>query len=431
MQNTNAGIFKDFRHNFAVNMVDGSFFGFGMGLASTVSVLPLFLATLTDSTTLIGLIASVHLIGWQLPQLFMAKRVAQRRRFLPMVLWMTIQERWPFLGLAAVAMLTGSMPAGVALLLVYFFYGWHSIGAGLTAPAWQSMVGKIMPVKFRGTFYGMQSAGFSLFGALGALIAGWLIENVAYPVNFALAFVLTVVMMSISWVFLALTREPESAPITPDIHGGSLWLHLRSILGRDINFRWFLLARASMLFTLIGMNFYTIFAVRRYELNAEIIGLMTGVLMISQTVVNPIAGWLGDRIGHRMMFIASALAFLVANSIAMTATDPNWLYLVFALAGAGNSVFFTSMLTLTLTFGKEHERPYYIGLGNTLLAPITLGTPLLGGLIVDVVSYEAMFGLTIAAAIFTVLVLVLRVRDEKQHHEPRPSAELAPVGKEG
>lgn len=422
-----ADLLKHFRHNFTVNVLDGAFFGFGMGLTSTVAVLPLFLATLTDSTTLIGLIASIHLIGWQLPQLFMAKRVTRRRRYIPMVLWLTIQERWPFLGLAAVALLTPSLPPLVTVLLVYFFYGWHSVGAGITAPAWQSMIGKIMPVRWRGTFYGTQSGAFNFLGALGALISGWMIAHVAYPVNFAIIFALAAVMMTISWVFLALTREPEHAPLPASTAQDSMWRHIRGILGKDANFRWFLVARSLMQLTLIGMNFYTLYALRIFELGPEIIGVLTSVLLIAQTISNPIVGWIGDRIGHRLMLVFGAAAFLAGNTLAITTQDANLLYLVFALAGIGNTVFFTSMLTLTLNFGQDHNRAYYIGLGNTLIAPITLVTPLLGGMLVDAFGFGAMFGLTIAAALVTVVVLLFFLRDQHEDRTPPIGAEPAPA----
>ena len=54
------------RHNTAVNIADGSLFGFGiMGLASYVTIVPLFLSYLTESTALIGFVATLFYMGWQ------------------------------------------------------------------------------------------------------------------------------------------------------------------------------------------------------------------------------------------------------------------------------------------------------------------------------------------------------------------------------
>jgi ribose/xylose/arabinose/galactoside ABC-type transport system permease subunit len=99
----NTEISKHFRHNLVVNVLDAGLFGFGLGFASFVTILPLFVSTLTDSAILIGLVPAIHQVGWQLPQLFIARRVARLTRYKPMVIRMTLHERLPFLGLAAVA----------------------------------------------------------------------------------------------------------------------------------------------------------------------------------------------------------------------------------------------------------------------------------------------------------------------------------------
>ena len=65
---------KTTRFNFSVNVIDAGFFGFGyLGLASLVTVIPLFLNVLGASKALIGLAGSLHDIGWQVPQLLSRK----------------------------------------------------------------------------------------------------------------------------------------------------------------------------------------------------------------------------------------------------------------------------------------------------------------------------------------------------------------------
>src|SRR5574338_1246114 len=95
---------KNLKLNYTVNILDGAFFGFGIGFASFSTVIPLFVATMTDSAILIGLISAVHVMGWQIPQLLTAQHVSRLARYKPMVMWMTIHERIPFIGLALVAL---------------------------------------------------------------------------------------------------------------------------------------------------------------------------------------------------------------------------------------------------------------------------------------------------------------------------------------
>ena len=91
---------KHLRHNILVNLLDGGFFGLGWGFGSIGTILPLFVSRMTDSAILIGIIPAIHAVAWQFPQLFMAKPVSRLRRYKPMVMVLTINERVPYLGLA-------------------------------------------------------------------------------------------------------------------------------------------------------------------------------------------------------------------------------------------------------------------------------------------------------------------------------------------
>lgn len=188
---------KNFRFNFTVSVLDGSFFGLGLGFVSYVTILPLFVSQMTDSALLIGLIASLRGMGWQLPQLFTVNRVAQLRRYKPMALFMTIQERWTLLGLAVVAWFLPGMNNSLALTLTFVLLIWNSLGAGLTAVPWQAMIGKIVPADRRGTFFGTQAAGANLTSSISAVAAGLILEGVVAPANFALCFVLGFAAMAV------------------------------------------------------------------------------------------------------------------------------------------------------------------------------------------------------------------------------------------
>src|SRR5690606_35451751 len=102
--------------------------------------IPLFLNSLGASEILIGLVGSIHMIGWQIPQLFTAARVARLSRFKPMVMLMTIHERWPFFGLAVVALMMNTANPQLITALTFLMLIIYSIGSGLAATAWQSMI---------------------------------------------------------------------------------------------------------------------------------------------------------------------------------------------------------------------------------------------------------------------------------------------------
>jgi MFS family permease len=288
-------IHKHLRHNFFVGVIDGSYFGLGLGLASSVTVLPLFVSTLTDETTLIGLIAAIQAIGWQLPQLFTAVRVSRLPRYKPMAVMMSFHERWPFFGLAVVAFMLPTLGPQLTLLFAYLLLICQALGGGFTATAWQSMTGKIIPPNRRGTFWGMQAAGVSLLQALGAILAGMILVALPSPIDFALCFLISGISMLISWIALARTREPESEPGNVGVTSRMVWGSMFAILRRDRDFRWFIAARALAQITSMALAFYTIYGVRRFGMDEQTAGIMTAVLMLAQMTANPIIGWAGDR----------------------------------------------------------------------------------------------------------------------------------------
>ncbi len=421
-----ADIQKNVRFNFTVNVLDGAFFGLGLGFASYVTVIPLFVSTLTDSSVLIGLIAAMHLIGWQLPQLLTANRVASLRRYKPMTLLMTLNERLPFFALALVALSVNTLGRGWALVLTFLFVIWQANGGGLTGTAWQSMIAKIMPQNIRGTFYGAQSAAANLLSSGGAIVAGLILSAGNAPQNFALCFLLAGIVMMMSYFSLASTREPEAPPARATSRSTrEFWQGLREILRKDSNFRLFIVARSFAQIASVGTAFYTVYAVRTFGMDAGTAGIMTGVLALAQTVSNPVFGWLGDHHSHRVMFAIGVLLAGGGAALALVAPSMEWFYGVFALAGFAGGGLWTTAMALTVEFGTDEERPYYIGLANTLTAPATILAPLIGGWLADAIGYEVTFGAAALSGLLTVLLIAV-MREPRQHYSEPLIAAAAP-----
>jgi len=108
-----------------------------------------------------------------------------------------------------------------------------------------------------------------------------------------------------------------------------------------------------------------------------------------------------------------ALAAAVSAALAWLVPDMTWFYLVFMLAGVANVTFWTTGITLTLEFGTEAERPAYIGLANTLVAPSTILAPLVGGWLADSAGYPATFLASAVGGLLTALILHIMVQDPR------------------
>lgn len=405
---------KNLRLNYIVNITDGGFFGFGLGFASFSTVLPLFVANMTDSAILIGLITAVHVMGFQLPQLLMARSVSRLTRYKPMVMLMTVFERVPFLGLALIALFYHQLGSQAAILLTFIMLISQGLGAGFTANAWQNMIGKVIPSEYLATFFGVQSSASNLLASIGALVAGFLLERVAFPGNFALCFGLCFVMFIFSYIALGMTRESEHE-ITHVVENQlPLWHTIRNILRRDENFSWFLAARTLVQFGTMAFSFYTIYAARRLAASDFQVGVLTSVLMIAQVISNPLLGWLADHWSRKGVLEMGALAIVLSAMLARFAPSSAWLYPVMVLTAVANTAFWTITMAMTLEFGEAHERPTYVGMANTLIAPATILAPLVGGWVADAHGYQATFLIAAVAGLLSVVIFHFFVKDPKK-----------------
>ncbi|MBE0682804.1 MAG: MFS transporter [Anaerolineales bacterium] len=405
---------KNLKHNLTVNLWDGGLFGAALGFASFSTILPLFVASMTDSATLIGLVPAIHSAGWLFPQLFTAGHVSRLRQYKRTVLMMTIHERIPFLGFAIVALLLPFIGLNAGLLLTMFLLTWQGLGGGVTANAWTSMISKIMPPDSRGTFFGMQAGLANLFISISAIGAGYLLDYLASPLDFAACFFLASFFFTLSWFALALTREPEDTEKVIPERKTHFWVAAKKVLGKDRNFNWFLAARFLSQFATMGFSFYIIYALRRFDMTPVIAGYLTATLTISQTVANISMGWIGDRIGHRAMLILGAFAALLSAVLAWNAASISWFYPIFILTGLANVSIWTIGIAMTVDFGTEAERPMYIGLSQTLTAPATIIAPIIGGWIVDSAGFIPTFIISTMLSVVMIAILIFMVKDPRK-----------------
>ena len=413
------------RYNVTVGLMDGGLFGVALGFASFGTILPLFVASMTDSATLIGLVPAIHSAGWLLPQLFTASHTSRLRRYKRTVLANTIHERIPFLGFAVVALLLPTIGLQAGLVLTFLLLTWQGLGGGFTANPWTSMISKIIPPENRGTFFGTQAAVANLFISGSAIAAGYMLSGFESPVNFAVCFFVATVFFTLSWVALAFTREPTDFDKVIEENPVPFWQGAGAILKRDRNFDWFLVARTLSQFATMGFAFYIVYALRRFQMDEITAGFLTATLTIAQTVANAGMGWLGDKVGHRAMLIVGAAAATLSSFLAWMAPSLAWFFPIFILSGFANVSIWTNGMTMATTFSGEKDRPFYIGLAQTLTAPATMIAPLLGGWIADTQGFVVTFALSAILSVVMMGIFIFIIKEPRalKHTPAIPLAE--------
>lgn len=373
-----AEIERNYAWNFTVNLLEATAFLFGLSFLSSSTILPLFVSKLTDSPFPIGLVAVIAQASWFLPQIFTANLVERLPRKKPLVINLGFfLERLPVWLLVVAALVANKSPS-LALLLFFVGYAWFGLGGGMIATAWQDLIARCFPVKRRGRFLGIAAFAGTGMGVAGAALSIRLLESFRFSTNFVLIFGMAAVATIVSWLFLALVREPVPSTGTPPQRGAPFLYSLPEILRRDRNFRRFLVARSLMALGNLGTGFVTVAAIHRWQIPDTTVGLYTALYLAGQTVGNLAFGFLADRFGHKLSLELGALASTLAFTIAWLAHSPAWIYAAFFLLGVNSGAVLVSGILVTLEFSEPQRRPTYVGMANTTTGLASAIAPLLG-----------------------------------------------------
>lgn len=405
--------------NFTVNLVDIAFITLGISLVSRDTVLPVLVSTLTDSNLAIGLIAALYGLGIYLPQLFTANFTERLRYKKPFVMLVgSVGERLPYL-LMGVAVWLFAVPAPqVALILVLGCLAMSGFSAGAATPAWYDMIAKVIPVSRRGLWSGLGHGLGAMMAIFGAFLVGRILDGYAYPNNYTLLFVLAFGATCISFVGLALNREPPSEAVKARVSTRTYFRQLPALLSANANYRRFFISRTTVILGAMATSFFIIYGSQRFGLDGAAIGLMTATLVASQAIMSLVWGVVGDRVGHKAVLASAAFALALAALNTLLAPTQGWLVLSFVLLGMYSSGDAVSGLNIILEFARPEDRPTYIGLTNTLLAPTIILAPILGGWLATVAGFPTLLVTAAVVASAGAFLLAFWVREPRQKPLP-------------
>ena len=402
------------RHNVLALGVDYALFMVGLSFASQSTILPAFARHLGAPNLLIGAIPAVMTVGWFLPSLFVAGHTEALAAKLPFVLRWTVWERVPILVLALAAFLLAERaPAATLALLLAVLLVTTGVG-GTLMPAWMDIVGRCIPTRLRGRFFGISNMAASASGLVGSFGTAYVLATIPAPASYGVCLFAGAACLGLSYLALAVVREPPGAAPAPPVPLGRYLRRVPALLRRDGNLPWFLAARAAAIVGAMGAGFYTVHALEAYGAPTWQVGVFTSVLLAGQMVGNLVLGWLADRAGHRLVIMLGVASMVATNVVALTAPSLDVLTVVFALLGVHQAAVHVSTLNILLEFAPTvDERPTYVGLGTTSVAPVAFVSPLVAGLLADSVGLPAVFRMAAVFGLLALAVLATRVRDPR------------------
>ncbi len=411
--------------NFPLLIAEGTVFMIGMTFISYSTVLPAFVATLTTSSILVGLVSAARSTGWFLPQLFAANYLEGRELKKPVLLKTSLASRACLLVMALTTFAWGTEYPGLVLALFFLLYFLFNLCEGVSALAWVDITAKTVRAARRGSLFSVMQ----LLGSLFGLGAGFLIRQILeysgyrFPVNYSVVFFAAVIVFGINYLILVLLKEPPGQIVSQKRNFQEYLRAMPELFARNDAFRKVAVVRVLVSFTFMVVPFYVVYSQKVITSGAGIIGIYVLLQTLGMIFGSLLFGRLSDRVGNRSVLVGTALvtfcmpvlALIVygmsqyTQSILMTV-----LYaLIFVGIGASDSGQFIGFTNYVLDIAPEADRPSYYGLLNALSvvsAVLSVG----GGILVGQFGYEPVFFI---ATIFLFASLVYSIRLPEPRHK--------------
>lgn len=413
-------VLRDLPRNYTAHLLHGLLGQTGFRLVNAPTFLPAYVLALSGSEFVVGACRALQYLGMFLTPLLGANLIEHRRRVLPLGFAIGFAMRLQILGIALAGLFLAPLPAVGAIAFFLFALGFLM---GMQGVIFNYLMSKVIPVERRGILVGARTTLAGLTAAAVAYLGGrYLVEpdvlGNGYAATFLIAFGLTVAGLSM----LLLVREPEPPVVREAASLRSRLAELPTLLRGDRAFTWYFVARALATMGRMAVPFYIAYVGDAIGVMSDsghaiptgaALGVLSTAFILANSATNFAWGLLADRVGNRLVFLAS-LGVWVAGALGIfAATDLFGFSLAFMAVGAGMGGFQMTAQNMALEFGDRADLPVRIALANSAQEFVGFVGPLLGGLIAVLLSKEWLFGIAIAFQFAAVAIVLLRVDEPR------------------
>ncbi len=366
--------------------------GFGVALASDTAIVPLFLAALGTSKTVIGLAPATAGVMGALPLLAAGYVTGYLSRLKPFLIGGSVAAASPFLLLAAFIWLYAKVLDDSILLWVFFAaYGIRGFLLGLLLPMWVSFVAQTAPPRRRGFSFGLLGICFSGGAVAGGAVAVFPLEWLSFPQSFACCFALSTLMGATGIAFLAPIHEPSVARPPQRPSARAYLRQLIAAIRRHPLFIHYLWARPALAGGAVLLAFYAVYAQDRLDAGTAEVALLGPAFFVGTALGGAGLGYLGDRRGYPWALSAAAamaaaglLASLVSGSLIGFATAA-------CCAGVFTSGADVGAFGLISALATDAERTALFGVHFLVGVLLSAIVPFSAGVLIDAYGFAPVF----------------------------------------
>ncbi len=350
----------------------------GVPAGGIMAFLPIFMARLGASSTLIGALSSAPALLAIL--VFIPAAIIAERRPDHVRVRVTFAKlgRLCFLACALVPFL---IPTAYLPMVLVFIWMLKTFPDCVASTAWTSVIARAIPPERRAHLNSIRWASLSIMSALSSALFGWLLDSVFFPLNYQLVFFISFAFSWLDPLIFSRIRVPKTAG--PERGKARRWgARTREYLSPVIHHRPFLLFAAITISYRIALSLpiplFGLFWVEELDAPDTLIGLRGTVGYVALVVGYLFWGRMANRIGRRLLLISAALG-LALYPIA-TALSPSaiWLLPAAVIWGLTASGIDIGLFDIMLTAMPDERQPLFAAVWNMISNGAIFIGPLLG-----------------------------------------------------
>jgi MFS family permease len=400
---------KPEQKNFWLGILHEGLWGTGFGFLTPITIVPLALVDLRQSAVVVGVFTAFFFGGMNLPQAFSALGLPPRFTEPKPLAWLHVPAILGPLVAGLGFFLTPQEPAIWRLAFLFTGFTLFALGIGMVVPHWLALIGRAIPEKIRGRYFG---ASFSA-SYLCATFTGWLASRWAaqggLQWGYSLCFLSAVPFLIASLVVLTRLRPlvPMPAPPPPHALRNSLRL-IKNRLAEPGPFRFFLMLVVLLIFTASSGSQFTVYLREVVHVETTWFQFFTPAMNLGTMAGAFLLGHLADRKGVRTAYTAAFLTGLTSLALVFLVPIQFFYVLAFFCLGCLIAAFMVINSVTILKIAGQRESSIQTGIFNTLMMPWNFIAPLFAGWLAGHFGYAWCFSLSAACAIGALGILASR-----------------------
>jgi MFS family permease len=395
-------------------IIEGALYISTGALIPVQTMMPALIKRLGGGDVLIGTWPVVVYLAYYMPQVISANYSgASQYRKSTLIKYGFIQRLHILLLACGIAMWGVSAPT-LALTVLFLLYISNQATSGSISPLWMDFLAKTTSPERRGKIMGWRVSLAAVLALLNGFILTAILTMFRFPYNYASAIGLAFLFQTSSLAAQQKVVEEMPSPVSTPVHLLDLFSRVRTMVAGNHLYKKFLVASALLTISFSSVAFFTIAAIKRFDLSEYVIGVFTIVMIIGQIMSGILLGWLADTKGTKSALVVCGTSLLLAIATAWLAQSVTWFYFVYLFFGVNVGAETAMRYNFAVECAPDGERPMYVGLMNAWFAPFYLLTPFAGWLCAAY-GYNIVFilSLIVGAIGMVLLVRMPTPREEK------------------